>query len=270
MDMEHRTAKSCYFITLTYDPDNLPFRDDPTYFRGSTIQKRQKDLIIMGHPPTLLKDDLRRFLDAFRRFNNQHEEDIQFTPQGRIWLRNKPDFKYFAIGEYGPETNRPHYHLITFNFHPETLRNLDNIWKKGHTSFSPGKGSRMAYVAKYLIDKNEQDEKSDKHPIFRVLSKGLGKTYLERAGTYHRENLVTTYTTQDGYVYPLPMYFKERLFTEAQREEIREKAVHKSDDQYFKRIETGIKYNTNPFTLMELEDEVQNRKIYQSKKRKQL
>lgn len=65
-----------YFITLTYDDDHVPY---------GTF-----------HNQTLIKEDLQKFIKALRNYGFK-------------------DLRYFACGEYGDETKRPHYHVILFN-----------------------------------------------------------------------------------------------------------------------------------------------------------
>ena len=65
--------KDTSFVTLTYNNDNLPYNENAIL-------------------PTLRKKDLQMF---FKR------------------LRSRIDkIKYFACGEYGDVTQRPHYHMI--------------------------------------------------------------------------------------------------------------------------------------------------------------
>ena len=83
--------QSSIFLTLTYDDDNLP----PN--------------------ASLSKSDLQKFFKRLRK-------DLSYVDR---------KIKYFAAGEYGPKTNRPHYHAIVFGL---SLQGDDKNWllKLGH------------------------------------------------------------------------------------------------------------------------------------------
>ena len=76
MLLESQAHSDSVFITLTYSDENLPDR-------GS-----------------LVKRDLQLFLKRLRR---------------RLDRLNRDKIRYFACGEYGDNTNRPHYHAIIWN-----------------------------------------------------------------------------------------------------------------------------------------------------------
>ena len=76
---EARRHLSASFVTLTYSPENVPITDNGFM--------------------TLRKEDVQKF---FKRLRKLHER----YPQHQI--------KYYAAGEYGTHTFRPHYHCIIF------------------------------------------------------------------------------------------------------------------------------------------------------------
>lgn len=82
------------FVTLTYDEEKMPRLADG---RG-----------------TLVPTDVQLWLKKLRR---------QYEPL---------KFRFFCVGEYGSKTERPHYHLILFNY-PE-------CWRLGGSHFSPVTG----------------------------------------------------------------------------------------------------------------------------------
>lgn len=90
--LESLDYKDNYFVTLTYNDDNLPnpsndnFDDEWSHFR---------------HNSTLSKRDIQLFLKKLRR-----HYDYNFNHKG---------IRFLLVGEYGPKTNRPHYHAIFFN-----------------------------------------------------------------------------------------------------------------------------------------------------------
>ena len=86
--LELATAKKGLFVTLTYDQDHVPINGDPD--TGEAF----------GY--SLDKKDLQDFMKRLRRkFDGTGEK-----PMVQI--------RFFASGEYGPTTRRPHYHCTLF------------------------------------------------------------------------------------------------------------------------------------------------------------
>ena len=164
------------FTTLTYNNTKLP--ND-----GS-----------LGQPSTgsLVPRDLQLFMKRLRK---------EFGP----------DIKFFACGEYGPSTQRPHYHICFFNFYPPdpvlhserdnnkmyTSKILEQIWGMGFTLTGAVTFQSAAYVARYII-KKINGPNSDAHyetidtrtgqilkriPEFTRQSNGIGKKYLKQYTT---------------------------------------------------------------------------------------
>lgn len=158
-------------------------------------------------PKYLRKDDLKQFIKA---------------------LRNKGfDIRYFACGEYGTKTGRPHYHIVLFNFLPDDVkpyakshsggmmmssRLIDECWKhRGITTIQDFDTGFAAYVAGYVAKKEIQELPDDfkGHEPFLLMSRrpGLGYGYLKdnAHGLYRTQNVVL----KNGKVGFLPRYFKK-------------------------------------------------------------
>lgn len=84
----------------------------------------------------------------------------------QLWLKRLRKIRatrFFAVGEYGDETWRPHYHAILFGYWPEAeLRQVGRFrvhpivqetWAKGFTSAEPMTPERAAYAAGYTVKK---------------------------------------------------------------------------------------------------------------------
>lgn len=153
------------FITLTYDDEHLPSRG-------------------------LVKSDVQNFIKVLRRSFDYH--------------KSNNSFKYFACGEYGSETFRPHYHLLLFGYCPTDLiylgRNpetkgvnyvspwLTLKWNKGHVTVTPSVNYEIcAYVARY-VNKKQLERKLDNEvlkiiePPFNLCSRrpAIGREYYTR------------------------------------------------------------------------------------------
>lgn len=156
------------FITLTYSDDHLPL------LSGKTSS-------------TLVPAHLRDWLKRLRK---------KVAP---IRLR------YFAVGEYGDETQRPHYHAAVFGLSAcsyGTTRYAKSTWKKccpscdlvyetwGHGNIFIGElnATTAQYVAGYVCKKMtaKDDLRLDgRHPEFARMSlkPGIGASMMDEVGS---------------------------------------------------------------------------------------
>lgn len=158
------------FVTLTYADGNIPTLQGPCISRRSTLSIR----------------DLQLFM---KRFRKQYGNGIRF----------------FACGEYGSSTVRPHYHLLLFNVgFPDakffklapggerlfTSKSLDDVWGLGMCVFGDVTFESCAYVARYVVDKITGDEAEHHYrgrlPEFatRSMRPGLGRAWFEKFGSH--------------------------------------------------------------------------------------
>lgn len=121
-----------------------------------------------------------------------------------FWKRLRNEFdgiRYFACGEYGDTTHRPHYHACVFNFDcpgKELLKVkngnriyrsdlLDRIWGHGHVAIGDVTFQSASYVARYVMKKKlgkskEFYEDNGIEPEFSRCSRrpGIGLPWIER------------------------------------------------------------------------------------------
>ena len=184
--------KNAVFVTLTYDDKHLPKNN------------------------SLVKKDLQLFFKRLR--------------QNLIYQNDSRKIRYFASGEYGDQTQRPHYHAIIFNMSPKIQdQSLINIsWQKGFCHFGLAEPDSIRYVAQY-IDKKFSGDLADieyknkgREPVFRILSLGLGRNYVDK----HSESLIDRgFATVNGIPHSLPRYYINRLNIE--NEELSDFAIKK-------------------------------------------
>lgn len=153
------------FVTLTYAPEYLP--DGDKYSGGN-----------------LLKTDVQDFIKRFR-----------------YYLDGKGKLTYFAVGEYGDETQRAHYHLCMFGISPERIETLvEKAWKrKGKemgwytvADLREGGINRIRYTAKYTVKKmtSPKSYTDGRNPEFSLMSKvpPIGVSMLPIFKDYLRKN----------------------------------------------------------------------------------
>lgn len=156
---------------------------------------------------TLVRRDLQLFMKRLRKKKKQ------------IGIR------FYGCGEYGSQTNRPHYHVLLFNtgFPDKTYyapsgsgeplfvsRELEELWPFGHNRIGNVQFSSCSYVARYICDKITGDMAADHYmgrlPEFPAYSRnpGLGKTYFDK---YGREAYLHDSVVIEGRELPLPRYY---------------------------------------------------------------
>lgn len=199
---ESEESEMARFITLTYDDQYLP---------------KKNDLV------SLDKNDLIRYLKRLRKVSSK--------------------LRYFAVGEYGSQTKRPHYHAIIFNTDDDKIHDK---WKNGITHSVPANDATIHYITKYLIGDDKVKlkwlfkEKGIQQP-FQIMSKGLGRSYIKKEMIrYHQERKEIFTKEKGGIIVPLPRYMRERIFNAEQLKILnqlaRAKAVEKDVNKSYEEI----------------------------------
>lgn len=170
------------FLTLTYDTAYVP------------ITKK-------GYM-TLCKRCLQLFIKRLRKY---HHKDAKI--------------KYYAVGEYGGKTMRPHYHLILFNADKEKI---DKAWNKGSIYIGTVEGASVGYTLKYLAKEKKipLHKNDDRVKEFSLMSKGLGTSYLsENMKQWHYADINNRMyiPIEDNKKICMPRYYKDKLYTKEQR-----------------------------------------------------
>lgn len=138
--LELKYHDKAWFLTLTYDDEHIHYM----MFDGVVVQ-------------TLWKKDLQDFFKRLRKGNKERG----LKPQ---------KVRYYACGEYGGRTRRPHYHAIVFGLDiaEEDLRLykvspqgykyfvcdwITDVWQKGYVVLGEVNWNTCAYTARYMMKK---------------------------------------------------------------------------------------------------------------------
>lgn len=150
--LERMCHASASFVTLTYNDFNIPLND--------------------AGKPTLVSDHLRLFMNSLRT---------------RVFRRDGSRIRFFGVGEYGDESERPHYHLALFGLpSSDDTRDLcDSVWGRGFVYIGELSLFSAQYVAGYCTKKmtSKDDARLDgRYPEFVRMSRdpGLGVDYMLR------------------------------------------------------------------------------------------
>lgn len=177
------------------------------------------------------------------------KRDLQLFMKRLRKSLGKRKIRYYACGEYGDETQRPHYHLIIFGMSlcdddklkiiqswPYTRWEVNQIRKK---AFGIAEKESIQYVAKY-IHKQLSGELADEIYIktgreipFKILSLGIGKEYADKNKKQMND---LGYITINGVKQSIPRYYINRLQLDVDK--FKEKAIEK--EQSVVEAHTGL------------------------------
>lgn len=193
--------ENCCFITLTYSEENLPCTN-PEKFKSSASEVVRG--IDFNHDlPTLLPRDVQLFMKRLRRH-------LEYQPKRQKGVRDHIEhIRYFAVGEYGTKSHRPHYHILIFGWKPSDGKllflkdgrpvfrsaQIEKCWTLGISSFSNVTPYVAKYCARYVTKKYARLDGAktdwDKYietcivPEFTLQSVrngGIGATWFDKFG----------------------------------------------------------------------------------------
>ena len=146
-----------------------------------------------------------------------------------------PDIRYYAVGEYGSKTYRPHYHAIIFGYFPEDAdivkynskgqhlyhsATLAKIWKHGEVMIGACSAQTMFYTASYVTGKQLgfnsyawYDAMSIERP-FSVMSRrpGIGYQYaIDHKEKIFNSEILSVGVDGELSTFTAPRYFLEQF-----------------------------------------------------------
>lgn len=171
--------------------------------------------------------------------------------------------RYFGVGEYGEESERPHYHVALFG---HTDADIHHVWGKGMVHAGDLTRESAQYICGYTVKKltNGRDERvrawlGSREPEFARMSQGIGKAFADRLGDqmatekYGHELIqagdVPSVLKHEGRSFPLGRYLKARIRKAAGLHEPACKVarqVHAQVSQAVERqklVETGMSHS---------------------------
>lgn len=203
---EAERSSSSFFVTYTYDSEHVHL----TAKKFMTLDKRDHQLLM-------------------KKMRKLHDEKL----------------KYFSAGEYGGRYNRPHIHSILYNADLSTLIGkklagqvnlgvipLDgekpftcDLWPHGHITIGQVTEASIGYTLKYMMKPTRipVHKNDDRLPEFQLISKGLGENYLtDNIKQWHYNDLLDRMycNIPGGKKIAMPRYYKNKLYTAVQREQI--------------------------------------------------
>lgn len=178
---ELELSTSAFFITLTYDNENLTWATNYA---------------------TLVKSDLTNYIKRLRDAIKPNK------------------FRYYAVGEYGTKTFRPHYHMLIYNYPIDKVHHFTDKWSKegepiGFVKVGAVNDASIHYVTKYHVNRTHYPAECE--PSYAVMSRkpGIGSGYVEQQKRLNLErDTVRAYLlSPGGFKQRLPRYYKEKLYS---------------------------------------------------------
>lgn len=149
---------------------------------------------------------VRRFLERWRK---------KYKKSVRHWLVTE-------LGHSG--TENIHLHGILWT--EESEETIKDIWKYGFIWTNERNGGVVGekvvnYIIKYCT---KIDEKHQEYKSVILTSQGIGRGYVNRlnskANIYNKDKTKEYYVTNSGFKIALPIYYRNKIYTEEQREKL--------------------------------------------------
>ena len=197
LEHEYLYSDSALFITLTYNDASIP---------------RNRGIA------TLNKKDLQ---DYIKRLRNSHVAYVSRElgiRKSEVYNHSK-QIRYYAVGEYGSKTNRPHYHLLLFNYDVANLKPIEAQWKNTQTGYPLGfvdigkvTSASINYTTKYMF--KQWGKKDLRQRPFTNMSRRpmIGTGFLDEYKNYLREFELTSIRDKKGTLRRIPKAYLYKTY----------------------------------------------------------
>lgn len=196
--LEEHKAKYCSFVTLTYDEVHLPIVDTSLLFSSFdnevvNLQQNYDFNEDFSTPAVVNTEELRSSVllynkhRAFYKANFSVNKNVTYEDNQVAVLVNRhlqlfikrfrkyvsqnynEKIRYYAVGEYGVQSLRPHWHILFFYSSSQLARDFENVlqlgtasrpiqtpiflrslWKFGHIDSKQTDGKAYFYVSSYV------------------------------------------------------------------------------------------------------------------------
>lgn len=163
----------------------------------------------LPNPPEVSKREIQLFMKKLRAYSGR-------------------EYRYYAVGEYGEKTWRPHYHLIVYGLNPTDEKLISKCWKKGFVYCGLVTDASCSYVSSYVIKrmtKKTDPRLGGRQPEFALMSRrpGIGAKIVDRmASAYLSEKGLAAFENQgrvqtdfraNGKIYSIGAYLTGKLYT---------------------------------------------------------
>lgn len=193
---ELKNQKNAIFVTLTFDEEKLQH-----YLNKAEKEERKTEIGRNDKRNLAAKIAIRDFLERWRK---EHGKSV----------------KHWLITELGHKgTERIHLHGIIFT---DKKYDIERKWQNGFVYLGDYVSQRtINYIIKYIYKQDEENK--DFRPKI-MASPGIGENYEKtingKLNKYIRGKTDETYRFKDGNKAMLPIYYRNKIYTEKQREKL--------------------------------------------------
>lgn len=206
-----------------------------------TLTYATPHLTWLGGKPQLVKADLQKWFKRVRKAGYR--------------------IRYFAVGEYGEQTMRPHFHVLLFGYVPEDV--IRSTWSLGQVHIGQISYASCGYCTKYVISGKWKGTPiiepkygkmiNGRTVPFAVMSRGRGK--LKGIGSsYLTPEMIkwhkAKYTDDWGFVghelrnymmtpegkRHLPRYYKDKIFSKIDKVRIANRSLRDAIERERKEL----------------------------------
>lgn len=240
-------------LTLTYDDVHLP--------TNTLINRETGECTFVG---TLRHKDIQDFLKRVRKayFSGLKDDKGNLLIKGHVGIRN------FGCGEYGDKHQRPHYHVVLFNFpvfdkRPESRNKKQNmqylsdtltkLWGKGRVTLMPVNYETCAYIARYVLKKYYGPDAKEKYAelgivpeyVFMSRRPGIAHAYFSQNGSslLHGTKQLFVNTRNKLLRTKIPRYC-DKLFEQDNEEEMHNikklRSLEQQEAERYRRLQTNV------------------------------
>lgn len=208
LEKELEVSSSAWFVTLTYEDNSK-----------TSLSKRDFQLFMKRLRKAVAKPQPLRLSDFLPLEGTLTPEFQKVSQIARKGPQNAcPEkLRYYAVGEYGGKTGRPHYHIILFNMPLGSEALIVNSWNQGFVKIGSVTGASIAYVTKYCI--SPRYNVTNRTIPFSLMSTKppIGLNYVDQNREYHQKTKRFYTYKMSGVKTGLPRIHRELIFSDEER-----------------------------------------------------
>ncbi len=183
----------------------------------------------------------------------------RFTENWRV--QKKKSLRHWLVTELGHEgTERLHLHGLVWT--DEDKEELKKFWKWGTADTGKFVSEKSAsYITKYIT---KLDVKHKYYMPKMYVSNGIGKGYLDRVDSkineFKGEDTDELYRNRQGMKMALPIYYRNKLYSEEEREELWLQKLDK-EERYVNGIRVDISEGEEEYEELLREEQKRSKRL---------
>lgn len=177
---------------------------------------------------TFSNEEITKLYDEFRTEDCQGydlDNKVAKVAIRRWYERHRKKYgktiRHWFITELG-QNNTEHIHMHGFIWNDKSNEEIEKLWKYGGIWWGEYVNEKTVNYSIKYIHKKDKIHKTYRSVI--ITSAGIGKGYTEREdakrNAYKKDKTKETYKTRTGLTLSLPIYYRNKLYSEEERERL--------------------------------------------------